>query len=105
VKVEKLRSPRPSRVANAGRLADLGKGAVAVVFVEMVPAGKRRGDAGRLADAGDEPVELAVAVEVANGRTHAVLVGPHARGDSAVGECAVAVVPEQLAGAEIRSER
>jgi hypothetical protein len=104
VVVEKRGPPRPPGIADAAEVCLVGEGAVAVVPIETVTAVVL--DRGGVIDQGrNEPVQPSVAIEVANSGSHPVLVGAHARGDGAVGERPVAIVPKQLAGLEITGNR
>ena len=71
----------------------VGEGAVAVVPEEAVAAVVCK-PAGYIDQGRNEPIQPPVAVEVADGASHAVLVRAHAGGGGAVGERAVAIVPE-----------
>ena len=93
VVVEEGGSPRPPGIADAAEVCLVGEGAVAVVPVEAVAA-VVFSLAGYIDQGRNEPIQPPVAVEVADGASHPVLVGAHAGGRGAVGERAVAIVPK-----------
>jgi hypothetical protein len=99
VVVEEGGAPAPAAVAYAGEVGGVAELAAALVAIHAVA-----GLADGAGDGGDEEVEVAVAVEVADGGAHAVLVGAEAGGDGAVEEGAVALVPEQAAAAEVAGD-
>ena len=106
VGIEERRAPRPPRVAHARLLGHVGEHTPALVAVEPVPPAEAGGGLVRVGrDVRDEPVEVAVPVIIAERRTHAVEVGAHSSRNGPVGERAVPVVPEELAGVEVRSDR
>ncbi|MEX2169216.1 MAG: hypothetical protein WD851_07885 [Pirellulales bacterium] len=104
VVVEEGGSPRPAGIADGGEIGLIGESAVAVVPVEAVAAVVFC-LAGHIDQGRNEPIQPPVAVEVADRRSHAVLVGTQTCGNRAVGERAVAIVPKQLTGFEIAGNR
>ena len=100
--VQETASPAPAAVGDAGLVGHIDKRPV-VVPVQAIadPRYVRRHIVADGANAAHEPVEIAVAVVVADRRTHAVAVDDHlVVGD--VAERGVGVVDEHLGGVEVR---
>ena len=104
VGVEQADAPTPAGLLHPGAEREFGEAAVAGVAEELVVGdvalvggGRRIGET----DGGDEEIEFAVAVVVKDGESHAVGGVGDTTGIGAVGESAIAVVPPELAGAEI----
>ena len=99
VEVRRAGTPCPAAVVHLGRHREVPELPGAVVAVEPVAELAPALDV-EVVDGGDEPVHVAVAVVVADRGTHAGLVDDDVLiGD--VGECAVAVVQEDLALLEV----
>ena len=102
VQVRERAPPAPVPDPDARLVGAVLEGRVAEVPIQAIPRDPPGpfGDAVRVPDARHEPVEASVAVVVADGGAHPVLVRDDRRGH--IREGAVAGVPQDLARAEVR---
>ena len=97
---ELRRAPTPAVLTNAVRLAHVHERAAAVVSIQAVTQLRKVFGP----DCTDEPIEVAIAVIVTEGRSHPVALGPHARVPRRVHESAGAVIPQESTRAEVGRE-
>ena len=101
VVVQEGGAPSPRSVPHPRRIGDVLEDAVALVAVQAVAVAVRHAF---LVDGAHEPVEVAVAVVIAHGRAHAVLVGADPRPPGDVDEAPVAPIPVELAGGVVAGD-